>query len=60
MYSLILSYQVFIIFDDIRSFHSVLRHSKGVFGASVEIMVGGVTSTEYDHRTFYEGKLHGE
>ena len=48
------------IFDDLRSFHSVLRHSKGVFGASVEIMVGGVTSNEYDRRTFYEGKLHGE
>lgn len=39
---------------------SSLSHAKGVFGADVKFMVGGVETTEYNPMTFYGGKLIGK
>ncbi len=43
-----------------RSFVSSLTHARGVFGESVQFLVGGVKTDEYDPRTFYGGVLEGE
>ena len=43
----------------IRSFVSSLSHAKGVFGESVQFLVGGVETTDYDRLSFYSGVLEG-
>ena len=42
-----------------RSFVSSLSHAKGVFGESVQFLVGGVKTEDYDRRSFYSGILEG-
>ena len=38
---------------------SSLSRSKKVFGKNVKFLVNGISTNEYDPKTFYEGELQG-